>query len=349
MKEIRITAEEASQRLDKFLKRYLPEAGGGFLYKQLRKKNITLNGGKASGKEMLQVGDTVRIWFSDETLRKFAGQEPAVSAAPLSDRKNLSPAEKSAEAGKVSAIPDPVIIYEDDAMLIADKPAGVLSQPDSSGEPSMVEIIRNYLLKTGQMTEEDFRLYRPGVVNRLDRNTSGLIVAAKTLHASQKLSEMIRTRAVDKYYLTLVGGVFPEKKHLKAYLRKNPGTRKVEVMPGPAEGAAEIETECEPVRILRFGEMRCTLLSVKLLTGRTHQIRSHLSYIGHPVAGDVKYGSVRLNRIFRERYGLDHQFLHAARMIFPEGPDVTAPLPRKLENILNRGVVDEYTGKPGKH
>lgn len=330
MNKITITSEEASQRLDKFLKRYLPEAGGSFLYKQLRKKNIVLNGKKSAGSEMLREGDEITIWFSDETLQKFMGLSRDAGAKK-----------------QQKVLPASWIVYEDDWLLAVNKPAGILSQPAEGDDVSVDGMIREYLLESGQMTEKDFLRYRPGTLNRIDRNTSGLILAAKTLPAAQQLSRMIRDREIRKYYLALVCGICAEKQKMDAWLVKDSRTNSVRVTADRTEGASHIQTACEPVRTLKLCGRPYTLLSVELITGKTHQIRAHLSFIGHPIAGDVKYGISDANRELREHFGLKRQFLHAYRMVFPDteagyAPGtadgvLTAPLPDPLRTILEAG------------
>ena len=155
MKEFQIRDNEAGQRFDKYLSKLLRNAPKSFFYKMLRKKNITLNGKKATGNEKLEAGDTIKLFLSDETFDKFSEQKQAARA--------------------VTALE---VIYEDSDILLINKPAGMLSQPDDSGEPSMVEYLTGYLLEKGELTEEDLRTFRPSVCNRLDKNTSGIIAGA---------------------------------------------------------------------------------------------------------------------------------------------------------------------------
>ena len=157
MKEIIISQNEAGQRLDKFLKKYLAKAPGSFLYKMLRKKNIVLNGKKATGNEKLGVGDSVKLFLADDTIGKFAGLVPIKEEYQVS--VNLD------------------IIHEDANVLFINKPAGMLSQKAAKDDVSMVEHVIAYLLAEGSITQEELRTFRPSICNRLDRNTSGLIVA----------------------------------------------------------------------------------------------------------------------------------------------------------------------------
>ena len=321
MREITIRKQNEKQRLDKFLRRYLPEAENGFLYKMLRKKNIKLNGQKASGRELLQEGDVIQLFFAEETLEKFMGEtENTVQVKPL---------------------PEEWILYQDPRLLAINKPAGLLSQPSASGEDSLVEKLRAYLLTEGGMTQEDFRNYRPGVVNRLDRNTSGLVLAAKSLDAAQALSRLIQERNVEKYYLAAVCGRMREGRMVHAWLKKDETANKVEVSGQIFPGASEIVTGYEPLEHYCFRGQDYTLLKVRLVTGKTHQIRAHLAFIGHPVAGDVKYGRYSVNAELKKQAGFRRQALHAWKMIFPELPELPA-LSGISGRTLTAGLPDDF-------
>ena len=181
MKELEIHSNEAGQRFDKFLKKYLKKAPDSFIYKMLRKKNIVLNKKKADGKEILSTGDKVKFFLSDETIEKFSDSGIVKSR----DMDNLFFQDK----GKILK---PDILYEDSQVIFFNKPSGVLSQKAKHGDFSMAEYVVSYLLKSAQMTEEELFTFRPSVCNRLDRNTSGIISAGKTLSGLQELSELFR-------------------------------------------------------------------------------------------------------------------------------------------------------------
>ena len=324
MKEFQIRDNEAGQRFDKYLSKLLRNAPKSFFYKMLRKKNITLNGKKATGNETLEAGDQVKLFLSDETFDKFSQQDKAARAVTTLD-----------------------VLYEDADVLLINKPAGMLSQPDDTKEPSMVEYVIGYLLEKGELTEEDLRTFRPSVCNRLDKNTSGIIAAGKSLAGLQELSELFHDRTVHKEYLCIVKGVLREKKHIKGYLYKDTKQNKVAIYKQKQKEAQPIETVYEPLE--DNGEV--TLLKVGLITGRTHQIRAHLASEGHPLAGDTKYGQDAFNRRYREKYQLKHQLLHAFRLSFPDGMEgrlsdlsgkcFRAPLSAQFERIIKEEKLGE--------
>lgn len=303
MKQFQITDADAGQRFDKYLGRILKDATNGFLYKMLRKKNITLNDQKADGRELITSGDVVKIWLSDETYEKFAGITAKVTEYDF----------------------QPDVVYEDEHVLIVNKPVGILSQKAEDSDVSMNEYCLSYLFKSGAY-EPGPGVYKPSVCNRLDRNTTGMLLVAKSLPAARDLSELLKNRTLQKYYLCVVKGVLSEAKDLKGYLIKDNKTNKVSVRTVTSEVSDEetyIETGYEPVT----NNGRLTLLKVHLITGKTHQIRAHLSSIVHPILGDYKYGDRKLN----EEYGVKYQLLHAFRICFPE-------LTGSLANLSNREI-----------
>ncbi len=316
MKLITVNENEAGQRLDKLLSKYLNLAPKSFIYKMLRKKNITLNGKKAEGTEHLLVNDEIKLFLADETIDKFS----------------------QVQVTKVETDLD--IVYEDANILLINKPAGLLSQKAQKDDISLVEHLTSYLLDTNQLTEEDLKSFRPGICNRLDRNTSGLIIAGKSLIGLQTMGELIKNRNLDKYYRCIVKGCITEKQKIEGYLYKNQSHNKVIVTKEPVEGSDFIKTEYEPLSC--NGEY--TLLRVKLITGRSHQIRAHLQSIGHPIIGDGKYGDVLANKYFKKNYKLKHQLLHAMELHFHpisgeleaiSGKVFTAPLPGYFEEIIH--------------
>lgn len=317
MREIEINKNEAGQRLDKLLGKYMNKAPKSFIYKMLRKKNITLNKKKADGSEKLEINDKVQLFLSDETIEKFSEVEVVADHVELD------------------------VIYEDKDILVINKPAGMLSQKARPEDETLTEYVIAYLLATRQLTKEDLMSFHPGLCNRLDRNTSGIIIAGKSLVGLQQMGAIIKERNIDKYYFTIVKGVVKETSLIEGYLTKDKSHNKVTISQTPSEDADYIKTQYEPVKT--NGEY--TLLKVKLLTGRSHQIRAHLQSIGHPVIGDGKYGDVQVNKYFKRNFNLRHHLLHSCELDFPEikgelaalsNKHFTAPLPSYFDAIVKR-------------
>lgn len=294
MQELHVTANEAGQRLDKLLAKFLNQAPKSFLYKMMRKKNIVLNGKKCTGNEKLKQGDSIKLFFSDETIEKFSA---GTYVTPKKEKINMLP-----------------IIYEDEQVLLMNKPVGVLSQKAKDSDVSAVEILINYLIETNQLSKEQFRTFHPSICNRLDRNTSGILVAGKTLPALQEMNRFFKERTIAKYYRCLVKGrVIKNEDYIKGYLVKNQKTNKVSITKKKTEEGVPIETEYCVIQ----SNDEVSLLEVHLITGKTHQIRAHLASIGHPIIGDYKYGDKQINEMYRQEYGLKSQLLHAYRLEMP--------------------------------
>ena len=289
MREIQITENEAGQRFDKLLGKYLKEAPKSFLYKMLRKKNITLNGKKATGNEKLKTVDCVKLFLSDETIEKFSSTFDEYTNVALD------------------------IIYEDANIILINKPVGMLSQKAKDSDTSLVEHLISYLVNSNQLSKKELLTFRPSICNRLDRNTSGIVAAGKSLIGLQMLSKMFFERDIEKYYVCLVKGHITSPQHIEGWLRKDEKNNTVEVLDKEQEGSVQIITEYTPLGYAN----NVTLLEVHLITGKTHQIRAHLASIGHPLIGDPKYGDYRVNEFYRKKYHLKGQLLHAKRLVFP--------------------------------
>lgn len=321
MREL-IFQEDAGQRLDKYLQKYLKQAPKSFLYRMLRKKNIVLNGKRADGSEKLKQGDVIRLYLADETVDKFRGEERIYPSWPGLE-----------------------IVYEDSQVLLVNKPAGMLSQKAAPEDVSLNEYLVGYLLERKQVTKDSLAGFTPGVCNRLDRNTSGLVIGAKTLGAAQEMGRLLKERRAGKFYLALAAGNISRGERIRGWLVKDRKNNQVRISKEPSPDGVPIETVYEPLA----SNGRMTLLKVELITGKTHQIRSHLASAGHPLAGDGKYGDPALNRYMRERYGLNHQFLHSWQLTFPcmEAPfealsqrTFTAGLSKNFQDILKAEGLD---------
>lgn len=355
MQEIRINEADEGQRLNKFLGKYLDAAPQSFLYKMLRKKNIKWNDKKASGGEILSTGDRIQIYMTDETIAKFRkdgrvpvliGKEPALQLKyPLSGITDTECIPKK----KLDIFKDIEILYEDPDILILNKPAGILSQKAKADDYSLNEQIVDYY-----HTRDSFNpLFTPSVCNRLDRNTSGIILAGMSLKGSRMLSHMLKVRSLEKYYLTIVSGNITDTSTIKGFLAKKASHNQViiysslkEAHINGIEKPAFIETRYEPLAHGHFQNMEFTLLKVELVTGKTHQIRAHLCSVGHPIIGDGKYGLKSVNSVFKSEFGLKHQLLHAYQIVFPKqeeglpetlsGQVIEAALPKQFAKIKDR-------------
>lgn len=336
MQQYIIGENEAGQRFDKYLKKILKEAPDSFLYKMLRKKNIVLNGKKSSGTEKLAAQDIVNIFLADDTFEKFSGRKPDSTAAVPTD-SYLSAYQK---------LQNIEVVYENEHILILNKPAGVLSQKAAPGDSSLNEWLIGYLLEKGAVTASSLVTFKPSVCNRLDRNTSGMVVCGKSLPGSQYMSRIIKEKTLEKYYHCIVHGNIELNGRLTGYLYKDKALNKVtvyqtkeEIPAKKREKADFIDTAFHTLRT--NGE--ATLLEVQIFTGKTHQIRAHLSSLGYPIIGDAKYGDSRVNQKYAS-LGVVGQLLHAYRLVFPaaeneafadiSGKELICPEPKLFGKVM---------------
>lgn len=315
MREIEITKKDEGQRLDKMLQKYLNKAGKSFLYKMLRKKNIKLNGKKAAGSEKLKAGDRIVLYLAEETIEKFREE------VKLQEQKIALD-----------------VLYEDENVLLINKPYGILSQKAAKDDLSINEQIAPYALGRGLISAEDLERVKPSVCNRLDRNTTGILIAGISIEGLQTMAELLKKREIEKYYFCMVKGEIKKKEKVSGYLIKDEKHNKVTVSRHKMGQSSYIETWYEPL-CCKNG---FTFLKVKLVTGKTHQIRAHLAGQGHPLAGDFKYGDEKTNKRLKSQFGIRGQLLHCGEIRFPkkmercanlQGRKIQAPLPEKFEHV----------------
>lgn len=353
MKEITVTKREEGQRFDRFLGKYLPGASSGFLHKMLRKKNIKLNGKKAEGKEKLNEGDLIQIFFSDETLETFQNpQKSAGFGAGVHNGSKEGKEKQGKTVTKTKQMPEKRkltkeeqnlrkqvrVLYSSEDIIVFHKPAGMLSQRAKASDDSLNDYLIDYCLEKRIISREELAGFRPSIANRLDRNTSGIVLAGISIRGLQMLSAMLRERTLGKYYLCLVQGRVRENARIAGYLTKEEKNNKVTLHKEKAEGAAYIETEYE---VLKSTE-KASLLKIRLITGKSHQIRGHLASVGHPVFGDYKYGNRDFNNQIKWKDGVNYQLLHSYELIVPEGVGelsglhLVDPVPETFHQVQKR-------------
>ncbi len=308
MREIRVGKNDSNQRLDRFLKKYMDEAGTGFIYKMLRKKNIKVNESKASPEMMIFEGDTIQLYLSDETIDKFIGT-------------------KEVRKSKLA----PRIIYEDENLVLVNKPAGILSHgAGEEFEENIVDSLVTYLIQKGDYIPRIEKTFSPSICNRLDRNTSGVIIGAKNSEALRLVNKAIKEGSVRKYYKTIVKGTIKEDFEHKGFLIKDEDRNLVDISDKQGERSKDVYTKFRVI----MSKGGYSLLEVELITGRTHQIRSTLQTMGYPVIGDRKYGNSVVNDEFRKKYGLQNQWLHGYKIVLNG-------LEEKLDYLNSREFIAE--------
>ena len=288
MKEFIIQKNDANQRTDKFIKKVAPKLPQSLLYKYIRTKRIKLNGKRVEISTRLSVNDVLSLYINDE----FFEEGPKKSFDFMKASTELS------------------ILYEDENMLILDKKIGILCHPDNKEfVDTLIGRVKRYLYEKGEYLPEKENSFTPALVNRIDRNTGGIVIAAKSAEALRVLNLKMKNRELEKYYICVVHGVPKQKEAvLHGYLIKNEAKNQVQVLPTEVDGAKEIITQYKVLA----SKKDLSLVEVKLLTGRTHQIRAHMASIGHPLLGDTKYGKPKQIA----KYPYKKQFLYSYKISF---------------------------------
>lgn len=321
MKIIVITENESNQRLDRFLKKLMPQASTGFLQKMLRKKRIKLNGQKSEPSTAITAGDVVQIYFSEETISSFRVD---------STKKKLD---------KNSTILD--IVYENNDLLVLNKPAEVLTQPDKSEEISLIDYAVDYLIKKGDYDPKTNLTFTPACANRLDKNTTGIVLVPKNYKTLQEVNCAIREDRTEKIYYAIVSGKPKAADEIVGYLKKDGDKNTVtfsEQQTTPTDKKAVLNYET----LESHGDF--SLMKIILKTGRSHQIRVQLAAMGFPILGDPKYGSRPINSRLYEESGLKSQLLHSAQYTLTDMKKTfIAPVPPVFEKALKRfGFKDPF-------
>ena len=319
MKSFTISNKDANQRVDKYVKKCLSNAPLSFIYRLFRKKDIKINSHWVKENYIIQEGDVISIYLTDEQFAEF-NKPKEITKLPLSHP----------------------IIFEDENILIINKPRGLLVHGDNSEKRiTLTNEVLSYLYSKGEYDPKNNSGFTPAPAHRLDRNTSGLVVYAKTLPVLQELEDLFKDKKeIEKHYLALVVGELFNDLEIDYPLKKDPNSGLVKVT-SIKDGGKTALTYVHPKK--HYSGF--TLVDVDLITGRTHQIRVHLSATKYPVVGDAKYGDFKTNKEFKDLYKFENQFLHAYSLKFKKlsGPlsylsnkEFVAPLPSKEEEILSK-------------
>lgn len=323
MKEILISNNEGNQRLDRYLTKLMPEASKGFLQKMLRKKRIKLNGQKSEPNQLINVGDKIQIYFSEETIAGFRPEPQKLIPRNLKDNSLLD------------------IIFEDKHLLILNKPTNLLTQPDKTEEDSLIDIAVSYLIQSGAYNPKENLTFTPACSNRLDKNTTGVVIIPKDFPSLQKTNEAIREGKTKKIYYALVHGILPETGEIKGYLKKDPVANLVTFSETKTQ---EKDKKAELTFTKIASKKGISLVAITLLTGRSHQIRAQFSALGFPILGDPKYGNRHSNIELYEAFGLKSQLLHNYSFTLTTTDQTfIAPFPLTFQKILrSQGFSEDF-------
>lgn len=307
----KVTPSEGGKKLHRFLRNLMPNIPLGQIYKMIDQGKVRVNGKRKNQNYELAAGDELTIHVEEEAY------------------KEASIGQKKAKYVGVNANID--VVYEDAELLVANKPTGMLTHPDQADQKdTLVNRVHAYLYRKGEL---DSPMFMPATANRLDRNTSGLVLVGKTAGMLHRLNQWIQKHELSKYYVTIVEGHLTGEGTLSGDLIRDEKSNRTHVVTSTADaerhgGADKTKTAITHYRVLQPGASY-SLVEIELVSGRTHQIRTHFQSIGHPLLGDIKYGG--------RRYGdVNHQLLHAWRIAMPDGREFKAPLPAELKATCDR-------------
>lgn len=302
----KVTPSESGKRLHRYLRNLMPNLPLGQIYKMIDSGKVRVNGKRKKQDYELAAGDELAIYM----------EEAQYGEASIGQQKTKY----------VGVNADIQVVFEDDQLLVAMKPAGMLTHPDQTDQrDTLINRVHAYLYRKGEL---DSPMFMPATANRLDRNTSGLVLIGKTAGMLHQLNQWIQKHELQKYYVTIVEGRLEGEGELTDELVRDDKRNRTRVAGSQAKPDEKRLSATTRYRALSQGE-GYSLAEIELVSGRTHQIRTHFQSIGHPLLGDVKYGG----RIYA---GINHQLLHAWRIVLPDGREFRAPLPPLLRRTVDK-------------